>query len=169
MDISRRSLVVSGVVLLVVVAGWFLLLRDRSDLCADVNEVYAHAASGFAELREAMLEDGSGDWSTSAHISDADDCAITVDAERASFLCEWEHVPSEVDANARYLDLVAEVRSCRGDIVAEREDANVNHPDFFASTYFTTDGATVSVSLKNKNALGRVFTSVGVDATADAG
>lgn len=62
-----------------------------------------------------------------------------------------------------YPEQVDRVRSCLGDNAVERQDTSVNHPDFWASTNFTTRDGDVNVTLKNKNALGKVFVSIGVD------
>jgi hypothetical protein len=56
-----------------------------------------------------------------------------------------------------------ELESCIGDRAVLSDDQNVNHPDFYEARMFLLDQAKVSVSVKDKSALGSTFVFVSVE------
>ena len=140
-----------------------LLLSNRTTLCADLERLVRESASDFAAIRGELLNRTTGEWSTSLAIDGASDCSIFIDIERAGHTCSWEYSATNGAGPAEYDKAVDDVRSCLGSDLVETEDPGVNHPDFWAARNFAISDGEVSVSLKNKNALGKVFVSIGVD------
>lgn len=157
----KRWQLVGGAIVLVVAVLAFTL-RDASVFCGDIEELVAESATGFEDVRGELLSRSTGEWSTSFAIEGSTDCKIFVDPERASHVCDWEYA-SEEEAASDHTRLVQQVPECLGLDATVQSDASVNHPDFWASSYFATETGEVSVSLKNKSALGKVFVSVQVD------
>lgn len=140
-----------------------LILNDSPTLCADVKRLILESASEFAAVRDELVDPSPEEWSTSFVMDGASSCSILVDIESASHLCNWEYSVTSGAGATAYREDVDRVRSCLAGTAVEREDTSVNHPDFWASTFFTTDDGEVSVSLKNKNELGKAFVSIRVD------
>ncbi|MFT7474560.1 MAG: hypothetical protein ACI81L_001485 [Verrucomicrobiales bacterium] len=139
-----------------------LVLGGSPSLCDQIDRLVHESETRFESIIVAPIARSPGDWTTSFAVGGSDECTISLDPERAGYLCSWEFDQGD-DGSALYEQHTNSVRSCVGEQVLERLDALVNHPDFFESTYFTESNHEISVSLKNKNELQKVFVSIGVD------
>lgn len=137
-----------------------LVLNGAPSLCAQLDRLAAESRSGFAAIR-AETANHPGEWDTSAATSGASYCLILGGEDSSSHTCTWEYQAVSGDASAAYAQMVDRVRACL-EAVSESEDASVNHPDYWAATVFEANTATVTVSLKNKSALGKTLVAVSV-------
>lgn len=149
---------------LVGIALIMLALRPTVGICKDLDRLGQDAATGFDATRDELIDAPSGEWSTSLGLTNTSDCSVYVDPARALYVCQWEYPLGDPEAESQYDSLSKRVAECVGNTTSEQADARVNHPDLWASTYFATPYGEVSVSLKDKNALGRSFVTVGIDA-----
>ena len=166
MSVNRWSIpaVVAALTAVTLVA--FALTRPPR-LCAQLSELIERSADGFADDRGEVISESAGEWASSYSMSsnamhNSDSCSMFLDIERSAHLCSWEFSNAGGFGTGAYDATVAEVRACLNG-ATESEDPSVNHPDFWAATNFAIPHGEVSVALKNKNALGLVFVSIGVD------
>lgn len=140
----------------------FLVLRNGSSmLCSDLDYVSAQSESSFDAISLASATQPLDEEPTSFMLDGASSCFLVIDPERASYQCNWEF-DEEENAEVAYNDFSDEVEACLSP-TPRREDASVNHPDFWASTYFELPGREISVAQKNKLLLGKTFVSIQVD------
>lgn len=154
--VGWRSIGVAGVGAAVLVG---LVLNAGAGKCSDIDRLVSESITDFEAFRGALVDSSTGEWSVAYSIDGASSCSVVVDPERALYVCTWEHSLSSGDGPERYEAEVKRVRSCL-DGAAEREDASVNHPDFWASTHFAIPDGEIGVSLKNKSALGQALVTI---------
>lgn len=146
----------------VVVGAAALLVRSfggGADLCAQLDDARADAATGFAGFAAGdVLFDG------------ADACEFVTDPVSTRVGCTWEHELADTPvAWEQYGELVADVRSCLPAGVPEVADQSVNHPDAWESTTFEPAAAPgVSVAVKQKSQLRSVLVTLAVVTGADS-
>ena len=158
---QNRNLSVGAVVLAAAVVIGFVLLGPAG-LCAEINDLIDESASDFESQKGVLLSESMGQWSSSFEMEGSSSCSMFLDMERSGHLCSWEYSNADGSGPVAYDETVANVRACL-DGAVETEDPGVNHPDFWAATNFAIPNGEVSVALKNKHALGKVFVSIGVD------
>ena len=149
-----------GVIALAAAVVAWSIVSDSSTFCDDVLALEHESESNFDDIRGELVNASTGEWSTSFFLDDAESCELFVDPERTSYGCDWAYEEAE-QAQQAYESLLADVATCLGDPEAG-EDKPVNHPDFWRSTFFATPGGDISISLKVKNTLNKVFVSLQV-------
>lgn len=157
--------VVAAAALVAVSVGVMVAVPRSASTCDHLTTLLASAGTDFDDIEGADLTtDGRPhEWLATFVLDDADMCTITRDPERSGYLCDWQFPRSSAESSEFFGDLVDDVRACVGDTMDEREDALVNHPDFFGSTYFVSDTREVSVSLKDKVGRDLTIVTLGVD------
>ncbi len=131
-----------------------------SDRCSEINELVDQMADGFVGIRSGDADDPATESLPPVELEGATNCSLTTDVESTLYLCTWEYAAASGDGPANYEVKVDQVRSCvPGATVTQ--DESVNHPDYWASTRFSLADGALTVSLKNKSALGQVLVTVG--------
>jgi len=164
----QRNLRIVGLVLLGGVTVGLVIIRGGGNQCADITRLVAESANAFEHIQGELIDEASGEWSTSYLIDEDSSCSIFIDIEGALYLCEWEHSAASNDGLTRYDSEVERVTGCLSPVDG-RNDSAVNHPDEWVSTRFAIPSGDVTVSRKAKNERGAVVVTVGVDAEARAG
>lgn len=93
-----------------------------------------------------------------SHLSTAlgsSDCQLALQLGGVTHYCVWEYPFRAPEAASAYEHLSTALGACLGNRATERDDLGVNHPDTFSSRQFDIDGISVTVSLKDKAALGK--------------
>ena len=160
--LRRRNVPIGIAAAAVAVMVWFAMTGSAT-LCAEVKRLISESASEFDAIRGEPVDGSTEEWKTSFAIGGASSCSIFVDPERTGYSCSWEYEATSGDGPVAYRETVDQVRSCLGGSAVESEDTSVNHPDFWALTTFEISDGAVTVSQKNKNALRKVFVSIGVN------
>ena len=137
------------------------LLSGSTPACSDIDRLVDESTTDFADIRESVIDATAGEWSTTYSVDGASSCSIIVDAEQVLYLCTWEHELASSASQESFESEATRVRSCL-DGAREREDASVNHPDFWASKIFCDTDGEVAVSIKDKGLLGKTLVTVGV-------
>lgn len=78
--------------------------------------------------------------------------------------CRWAFDYRAEAARTKLSALDEDVRACLPGL-AVSDDVGVNHPDTFEQRGYTGDGITVSLSLKDKIALGATYVFIGLERT----
>lgn len=156
---KHRGLIAAGLSIVLVIC--LALRNDSSTLCSDLEYLRSQSLRDFEEISLASTMVPLDEESTSFTLDGASSCFLVFDPERSSYQCNWEHEQQD-DAERAFRSLSEEVGACLAPATA-REDASVNHPDFWASSYFELPGQAISVSLKNKLLLKKSFVSIQVD------
>lgn len=130
--------------------------------CSDIRYLIEQSRSQFVEIRGSSGGD-FGDYDATFVLPDAWFCLILEDVEKWSYRCVWKYPHGDAQANTTFQRFVREMRNCIGTIAEERADQSVNHPDFYASSYFRLSGGAASVSLKNKAKLMSTLVSIRID------
>lgn len=88
----------------------------------------------------------------------AQGCGVskTIDGTEAVH-CNWSYPYRGAEAKAAIDQIVRSIHSCFADAAVAAVDLGVNHPDSYDLRQFLVDGALVSVSLKDKSALGETY------------
>ncbi len=141
---------------------WQISSADERDLCHDIRYLVDQSETGFAGI---LGENGGrfGGYQTTHPLPGALYCVILDDITKRAYQCAWEFAYQDAAAQETYERYLGEIRTCLGDIAREKDGQPVNHPDYYAATYFDLPGGQVSVTLKNKSALAATFVSVGID------
>lgn len=92
------------------------------------------------------------------------DCALpktfalgsTADCGSEPDVCRWTFALGDAASRANYDDLQSRIKACAVPINATR-DQGVNHPDFYDAWIYEFEDGRLSVSIKDKSALGQTF------------
>ena len=91
---------------------------------------------------------------------------VTKRSKRSLYHCGWEF-PHRAEQAYETLDAFVEAaHDCIGPQATVHSDQGVNHPDFYDARRFEMKEAEVSVSVKDKGALGRTFVFIRVRSKA---
>ena len=72
-------------------------------------------------------------------------------------ICRWQFSLRDVEAQTLYRDLGDTIAGCVADPGDIFQDVPVNHPDAYSATIFPFPGHQLSLSIKDKSALGATF------------
>lgn len=131
------------------------------DLCSQIETLIDHAGAQFT----AILQEPSntaGQQEVTLKLADADDCQVSQRSRRGWYHCAWEFPQRAPAAAARFEGFVDEMTDCLGERARLYEDQSVNHPDSYSLRGFELPQAEVSVSVKDKSALGKTFVFIRV-------
>ncbi len=131
-------------------------------LCADVTYLIEQSRSQFSDITGDPINE-SGELAARFVLPEAWRCSISVDIEKAAYVCSWKFPHATAQARSTYERFVAEIRACIGHVATENQDQSVNHPDFYELVYYALEDGEVSVTLKNKSKMRSTFVSIGVD------
>lgn len=102
-------------------------------------------------------DEGAGDHNARLILADASYCRVTKTSKRSSYHCGWEFPHRAQQAYDAFDDLARRLDECVGRHAVLHRDQSVNHPDSYALRRYETPAAEVSVSVKDKSALGQTF------------
>lgn len=126
-------------------------------LCEGVNALVVHARSNFS--------DGTAQSAVAAArpLADAEKCTMSrSDSGANAYHCIWGFPYRDVAASAFFGAVDADLRGCFADSARFAADQGVNHPDTYDQRRYGLDDVVVTVSLKDKSALGRTYVFLGV-------
>ena len=133
-----------------------------NSICSDINILIEEAPRDFSAIIVEPSR-GSGGYGVTFELEGASDCAVRQLLRGKSYYCTWEFRHRDAEAYMTFKALGQELESCIGDRAVLSDDQNVNHPDFYEARMFLLDQAKVSVSVKDKSALGSTFVFVSVE------
>ncbi|MGI9500071.1 MAG: hypothetical protein ACR2P3_08535 [Geminicoccaceae bacterium] len=133
-----------------------------SSFCSDVNHLIENVHASFSEI---IVEPGraSGGYDVTLKLDGAFDCAVTPRINKKSYYCTWKFQYRAANAYTTFKKLDLELKECIGDRAVLHKDQSVNHPDFYDSRIFQLDQAKITVSVKDKGALGNTFIFIWVE------
>ncbi len=131
-------------------------VAQAQDLCTSIHQLMDHSRSQFAKIAGAASGD-AGDHEATLTLAGASQCAVTKKSKRSSYHCRWEFPHRAEEAYDTFESFVREVDGCIGRRATLHSDRSVNHPDYYAVRRFEMEQAEVSVSVKDKGALGSTF------------
>ena len=131
------------------------------DFCSNIDQLMDQSRSGFTDILEKPAG-GAGDQPVTLGLAGASNCFVTKRSNGSSYQCTWDFPHRAQRAYDRFEALARELDRCIGQRATLHSDRNVNHPDYYALRRYETARAAVSVSVKDKSALGKTFVFVRV-------
>ena len=132
------------------------------DLCSDMEFLIGQSGIGFRAIRGAPQGE-PGHHAATFLLPEASRCVVVMKPGRRSYRCRWDYAYRDERAYAEFWRFVDSLRQCLGRMAREHVDRNVNHPDFYAARrYEMTEGA-VTVSVKDKAAMGSTFVFISLE------
>lgn len=131
------------------------------DLCADIDYLIGQSRSQFAEILGKPNDDAGG-YDVTLTLAGASYCSVTKRSKKRMYRCGWEFPYRAKRAYETFDELVRAVNDCIGRSATLHRDQSVNHPDYYALRRYETEQADVSVSVKDKSALGSTLVSIRV-------
>ncbi len=131
------------------------------DFCTNINDLIDQSRTQFAEITGNPTGD-AGDHDVTLSLAGASYCLVTKPPKTSSYYCAWEF---PYRANRAYDTFDAFIRGlddCIGQHATLHTDQDVNHPDYYAQRRYETEQSEVSVSVKDKSALGSTFVFIRV-------
>ena len=81
---------------------------------------------------------------------------VLADCESEAQACRWSFELGDTGSRGLFKDLVDSIGAC-STLTSKLHDTGVNHPDFYDAWVFDFPTGSLSVSLKDKSALGQTF------------
>jgi len=125
-------------------------------VCEEVDRLIDHSRTQF----NAIIEDKAGAFGafdTDIVLTGASSCRVTRQPGQSWHQCGWEFPHRDQAAYDAFEAMAETMAACFGPRVPVHSDRNVNHPDFYASRRYELQHADVTVSVKDKSALGTTF------------
>ena len=140
-------------------------VAQARDLCANIDYLIDQSRSQFAKIMTKPNGD-TGDHDVTLALAGASYCLVTKRSKRSFYRCGWEFPYRAQQAYDTFDELVRGVNDCIGRQATLHSDQSVNHPDYYALRRYETEQADVSVSVKDKGALGSTFVFIRVQGAA---
>lgn len=136
-------------------------VAQAQDLCTNIDYLIDQSRSQFVAIVDKPSGD-RGDHAATLTLADASYCFVTKQPKRNLYHCGWEFPYREKHAYDTFDEFVREMTECIGHHATLHTDQNVNHPDYYALRRYEMEQAEVSVSVKDKAALGSTFVFIRV-------
>ena len=136
-------------------------VAQAQDLCTNIEYLIDQSRSQFAEIANKPNGD-TGDYDVTLTLAGASYCFVTKKSKRNIYHCGWEFPYRAQHAYDTFDEFVRGVNECIGQHATLHTDQSVNHPDYYASRRYEMEWAEVSVSVKDKGALGSTFVFIRV-------
>ncbi len=136
-------------------------VAQAQDFCAKVDHLIDQSQSGFSKIA-AKPKGSAGDRDVTLSLAGASRCSVTMKSKKNWYHCAWEFPHRAEQAYETFEEIAGKLNVCIGERATLHSDRSVNHPDFYASRRFELKQADVSVSVKDKGALGSTFVFVRV-------
>lgn len=135
---------------------------EAQNLCANINYLIDQSKSKFSKIM------GKSDGEMGSHdatfvLANASQCVVTTKSTKSWYRCSWKYPYRNKRAYDSFDDFVEGMNQCIGHIAKMHVDHSVNHPDYYASRRYEMEQAAVSVSIKDKSALGSTLVSIRVE------
>ena len=151
-------------------AAWVLIFSgtlgtaQAQDLCGDIDTLIEQSRSGFSEIA-TKGKGAAGEHGVTLALAGASSCSVTRKSKRTWYHCAWEFPHRAEQAYDTFDRFVERLNDCVGRRATVHSDRSVNHPDHYASRRYELNQAEVSVSIKDKSALGRSFVFIRVQSS----
>ena len=152
----RRLSVLSAMIFLATLG-----VAQAQDLCANVDRLIDQSQSGFSKIA-AKPKGNAGDHDVTLTLAGASYCTVTKRSKRNWYQCAWEFPHRAEQAYETFEEIAGKLNACIGERATLHSDRSVNHPDYYSSRRYELKRADVSVSVKDKGALGSTFVFVRV-------
>jgi len=129
--------------------------------CSNLKQLIANVPSKFSKII-VNADRQSGGYDVTLRLEGAMECAVMAQSNKRSYYCVWKFLYRDASAYRKFAELDREVNDCFGHWAISSRDQSVNHPDFYDSRMYKMDQAKVTVSVKDKSALGTTFVYVWV-------
>lgn len=157
-ELSSRSLpLMTSALVLLITTG----VAHAQGLCTNLGILISQSRSGFASIADKP-HGSAGDHDTTLVLAGASYCLVTMKPQRRWYRCTWEFPYRAKRAYAKFDELIGRVNECIGQQVTLHTDQSVNHPDYYSLLRYEMEQAEVSVSVKDKGALGSTFVFIKV-------
>lgn len=134
---------------------------QAQDLCTNIEDLIDQSRSQFADIMDKPNGE-TGGYHVTLTLAGASDCSVTEKMKRSSYQCGWEFPLRAQQAYDTFDRFVREVNECIGQSATVHSDQSVNHPDYYALRRYEMAQTDVSVSVKDKSALGSTFVFIRV-------
>jgi len=134
---------------------------QAQDLCANIDYLIDQSRSKFAEVADNPNGD-AGKHDATLTLAGASKCFVTKQSKRDWYQCVWEFPYRAERAYDTFDDFVGTMNECIGQHATPHSDQSVNHPDYYSSRRYDMERAEVSVSVKDKAALGNTLVFIRV-------
>ena len=112
---------------------------------------------------QAMLHDVRAGGIAPYDLAGAERCFISTSMNGTkTHHCVWSFPFRDVAAGEGFLATVSEIETCFPNISEPADDKPVNHPDSYDLRQYDVGENTLTISLKDKGALGRTYVFLGV-------
>jgi hypothetical protein len=125
-----------------------------ANLCPDMVQLIDHAQTNFASHTTENAPQA---------LANAQKCQMSQSLSGAqTYHCTWQFTFRDVAATALFDAYNTQLPTCFSNMSAAIKDQSVNHPDFYDQRQYRVGPIGVSVSLKDKTALGLTYVFVAV-------
>lgn len=142
--------------LLIAALGISAALATRAtatEFCSELTGLTEQAALNFLDVTT----------SNTPTLAGAAFCAMSrVDTGGRALHCAWPFEYRDPLATAAFDGFAGDILSCANSTDIMLEDRPVNHPDTFVQRQFAMNDIVISLSLKDKTALGETYVFVGI-------
>lgn len=153
----RRLLAVVSAAAFLATAG----TAKAQDFCASIDALIDHARSGFAAIAVESTG-GAGEQAASLALAGASTCRVTRQGKGRRYHCAWAFPLRARGAANTFEAFAGQLDACLAGRATLHGDSGVNHPDSYAARRYELERAEVSLSLKDKAALGKTFVFIRV-------
>ena len=129
---------------------------QAQDLCPDIKHLIDQARSQFVEIA-VKSKDGADGRDAIVTLAGASYCQVTKRSRRSAYHCGWEFPFRAQEAYDTFDEFARQANDCVGRHAILHSDRSVNHPDYYASRRYEMEQADLTVSVKDKSALGRTL------------
>lgn len=136
-------------------------VAQAQDLCTNIDYLIDQSRSQFAKIADKPNGD-AGDHDVNLTLAGASYCFVTKKSKRNWYHCAWEFPYRAKHAYDTFEEFVREMNECIGQHATLHTDQSVNHPDYYSLRRYEMEQAAVSVSVKDKSALGSTFVFIRV-------
>ena len=136
-------------------------VAQAQEFCAKVDRLIDQSQSGFSKIA-AKPKGKAGDHDVTLSLAGASHCSVTSKSKRNWYHCTWEFPHRAEQAYETFEEIAGKLNACIGGRATLHSDRSVNHPDYYASRRYELKRADISVSVKDKGALGSTFVFVRV-------
>lgn len=136
-------------------------MARAQDFCTNIDDLIDHSRTEFARIADEPTGD-TDSYTTTLVLDGASSCHVTKTSSRNWYLCGWEFPYRAQRAYDMFDELVAKMNDCIAGRATLHSDRNVNHPDFYSLRRYEMEQANVTVSVKDKAALGNTFVFIRV-------
>ena len=126
------------------------------DFCRNIDHLIDQSRSGFANIAAEPKGD-AGDHEARLTLAGASTCLVTRKSKRSWYHCTWTFPLRAQRATDSFDAFAGKLDGCLAQRATIHNDRSVNHPDSYTARRYDLEQAEVSLSVKDKAALGNTF------------